>query len=204
MVSGYLLGFAALMITAGAWATGPAASGCSWRALASSARQPGPQACLRDPPSSPPRGWSRMRALDGAMAGFASAIRLILGGVLSDANLFGWRWRAVFFLNVPVALVTLAMTAETAGGASGLSSTAQQLGGAIGMALLGTIFYWRVTPGTSSRSQRRTGRHTRFGAFAMCAALSLLLPRTAVAEDTLLGRWRHRGAPEGLTLTKAD
>ena len=143
-------------------------------------------------------------ALDGAMAGFASAIRLILGGVLSDANLFGWRWRAVFFLNVPVALVTLAMTAETAGGASGLSSTAQQLGGAIGMALLGTIFYWRVTPGTSSRSQRRTGRRTRFGAFAMCAALSLLLPRTAVAEDTLLGRWRHRGAPEGLTLTKAD
>ena len=30
-------------------------------------------------------------ALDGAMAGFASAIRLILGGVLSDANLFSWR-----------------------------------------------------------------------------------------------------------------
>ena len=78
-------------------------------------------------------------ALDGAMAGFASAIRLILGGVLSDANLFGWRWRAVFFLNVPVALVTLAVPAQTAGGASALSSTAQQLGGAIGRALLGTI-----------------------------------------------------------------
>jgi MFS family permease len=45
-------------------------------------------------------------ALYGAVAGFASAIRLILGGVLSDANLFGWRWRTVFFLNVPVALVT--------------------------------------------------------------------------------------------------
>ena len=110
----------------------------------------------------------------------------------------------MFFLNVPVALITLAMTAETAGDASGLSSTAQQLGGAIGTALLGTIFYWWVTPRTPSRSQRRTGRRTRFGAFAMCAALSLLLPRTAIAEDTLLGRWRHRGAPEGLTLTKAD
>src|SRR6516164_2226998 len=157
MVSGYLLGFAALLITAGAWATGPAASGCSWRALASSARQPGrrPVSATRRAHRRAGGGASRMRAavmaprvlatfrvilsgrergkalaLDGAMAGFASAIRLILGGVLSDANLFGWRWRAVFFLNVPVALVTLAMTAETAGGASGLSSTAQQLGGA--------------------------------------------------------------------------
>jgi MFS family permease len=65
-------------------------------------------------------------ALDGAMAGFASAIRLILGGVLSDANLFGRRWPAVFFLNVPVALVTLAVPAQTPGGASGLSSTAQR------------------------------------------------------------------------------
>jgi hypothetical protein len=69
------------------------------------------------------------------MAGFASAIRLILGGVLNDANLFGWRWRTTFFLTVPVALVTLAVPAETAAGASGLSSTAQQLGGAIGKAL---------------------------------------------------------------------
>jgi MFS family permease len=47
-------------------------------------------------------------ALYGAMAGFASAIGLALGGVLTDANLFGWSWRAVFFVNVPVALVTLA------------------------------------------------------------------------------------------------
>jgi MFS family permease len=47
-------------------------------------------------------------ALYGAMAGFASAVGLILGGVLTDANAFGWSWRAVFFVNVPVALVTLA------------------------------------------------------------------------------------------------
>ena len=96
------------------------------------------------------------------------------------------------------------MPAETAGGASGLSSTAQQLGSAIGMALPGTIFYGWVTTGHTFAQPTSTGRRTRSGAFAMCAALSLLLPRTAVAEDTLLGRWRHRGAPEGLTLTKAD
>src|SRR5262249_46905856 len=40
----------------------------------------------------------------GAMLGFASAIGLVLGGVLTEANLFGWSWRSVFFINVPVAV----------------------------------------------------------------------------------------------------
>ena len=43
----------------------------------------------------------------GATLGFASAIGLVLGGVLTEADLFGWGWRTVFFVNVPVALVTL-------------------------------------------------------------------------------------------------
>jgi len=43
----------------------------------------------------------------GAVLGFASAIGLVLGGVLTEADLFGWGWRAVFFVNVPVALVSL-------------------------------------------------------------------------------------------------
>src|SRR5215470_12900684 len=48
-------------------------------------------------------------ALYGAMAGVASAIGLVLGGVLTDANLFGWSWRTVFFVNVPVALLVCAV-----------------------------------------------------------------------------------------------
>src|SRR5215475_13501013 len=47
-------------------------------------------------------------AVYGAMLGFASAIGLVLGGVLTEANLFGWSWRAVFFVNVPVAVAALA------------------------------------------------------------------------------------------------
>jgi EmrB/QacA subfamily drug resistance transporter len=43
----------------------------------------------------------------GAVLGFASAIGLVLGGVLTDADLFGWGWRTVFFVNLPVALVSL-------------------------------------------------------------------------------------------------
>ncbi|WP_328945198.1 MFS transporter [Streptomyces sp. NBC_00250] len=44
----------------------------------------------------------------GAVAGFASAIGLLLGGVLTDADLFGLGWRSVFLVNVPVSLLTLA------------------------------------------------------------------------------------------------
>ncbi|MFB7373843.1 MFS transporter [Streptomyces sp. NPDC056222] len=43
----------------------------------------------------------------GAVAGFASAVGLLLGGVLTDADLFGLGWRTVFLVNVPVAVVTL-------------------------------------------------------------------------------------------------
>jgi EmrB/QacA subfamily drug resistance transporter len=41
----------------------------------------------------------------GAILGFASALGLILGGVLTDADIFGWGWRTIFLINVPVALV---------------------------------------------------------------------------------------------------
>jgi MFS family permease len=50
--------------------------------------------------------------LYGAILGFASAIGLLLGGVLTEANLFGWGWRSVFFVNVPVALFSLAAAAR--------------------------------------------------------------------------------------------
>jgi MFS family permease len=43
----------------------------------------------------------------GATGGFASALGLILGGALTHADLFGWAWRTVFFINVPIALVSL-------------------------------------------------------------------------------------------------
>jgi EmrB/QacA subfamily drug resistance transporter len=48
--------------------------------------------------------------LYGAVLGFASAIGLLLGGVLTSANLFGWGWRSVFFVNVPVAVISLALS----------------------------------------------------------------------------------------------
>ena len=46
-------------------------------------------------------------AVYGAVAGLAVAAGLLLGGILTDADLFGLGWRAVFLVNVPVALGVL-------------------------------------------------------------------------------------------------
>jgi MFS family permease len=53
-------------------------------------------------------GQERGRAFAVYVAMAASRrIGLVPGGVLTDANLFGWSWRAVFFVNMPVALLVL-------------------------------------------------------------------------------------------------
>jgi EmrB/QacA subfamily drug resistance transporter len=48
----------------------------------------------------------------GAILGFASALGLLLGGALTEADLFGLGWRAVFFVNVPIALVSFVASAH--------------------------------------------------------------------------------------------
>ena len=48
--------------------------------------------------------------LYGAVLGFASAVGLVVGGALTDADLFGWSWRTVFLINIPVALISLLAT----------------------------------------------------------------------------------------------
>ena len=50
--------------------------------------------------------------LYGAVLGFASAVGLLLGGLLTSADVFGWGWRSVFFVNVPVALCSLVASAR--------------------------------------------------------------------------------------------
>jgi MFS family permease len=91
-------------------------------------------------------------------------------------------------LVIPLGNVVLAaVPAEAAGGASGLFGTAQQLGGAIGVAAAGTIFFGWVASGHTFAAAMTRGAPYAIGAFAACAALSLLLPRTAVADSVLLG-----------------
>ncbi|MFJ9364421.1 MFS transporter [Nocardia sp. NPDC101769] len=50
-------------------------------------------------------------AIYGAIAGIAVATGVVLGGVLTDWNLFGWGWRTIFAVNVPLAAVAIALGA---------------------------------------------------------------------------------------------
>ncbi len=53
-----------------------------------------------------------------AMAGYGATIGLgavagqVLGGVLLDANLFGWGWRTTFYINVPIGLAAALLAAR--------------------------------------------------------------------------------------------
>ncbi len=57
-------------------------------------------------------GPARVRAITvyGMVMGLAAAGGQLLGGILIQANLFGWGWRTVFLINVPVGLAALAST----------------------------------------------------------------------------------------------
>ncbi|MFF2805734.1 MFS transporter [Streptomyces sp. NPDC058000] len=59
-------------------------------------------------------GERRARAFGalGAVIGIAGAVGQLSGGVLVSADLFGSSWRPVFWVNVPVGLATLLLTAR--------------------------------------------------------------------------------------------
>jgi hypothetical protein len=91
-------------------------------------------------------------------------------------------------LVVPLVNVVLAaVPVEVAGGASGLFSTAQQLGGALGVALLGTVFFGYLGSGHSFEAALVHVAPYAIGAFALCCVLSMLLPRMAVTDEALTG-----------------
>lgn len=90
----------------------------------------------------------------------------------------GLGWLIVPLVNV----VLTAVPADGAGGASGIFSTAQQFGGALGVALLGMVFFNQLASGGYDSAIRATLPWT-VGAYLVCAALCLLLPRTAISEE---------------------
>jgi hypothetical protein len=81
-----------------------------------------------------------------------------------------------------VNVVLAAVPHEVAGGAGGMFSTSQQLGGALGVALVGTVFFTQL----ESHPFTEAFKHTAFvviGLFVLAAVLALALPKTAVSEE---------------------
>jgi MFS family permease len=86
-------------------------------------------------------------------------------------------------LVIPLVNVVLAAApAKAAGSASGLFSTARQIGGAIGIAVAGTVFFGYLGSHSLVRAFTHTAPYAAV-AFLACAALALVLPRTAVPDD---------------------
>ena len=77
----------------------------------------------------------------GAMLGFASAVGLVVGGVLTEANVFGWEWRSVFYVNVPVAVAALIAGARYVPETRDPAARLPNPPGAVLLALLVAIVY---------------------------------------------------------------
>lgn len=60
----------------------------------------------------PPHERPRAMAAFGATIGIGAVSGQVLGGVLLDADLFGWGWRTIFYINVPIGLVAAALAAR--------------------------------------------------------------------------------------------
>jgi MFS family permease len=89
-------------------------------------------------------------------------------------------------LVVPLVNVVLAaVPASDSGGASGVFSTAQQLGGALGVAIIGTVFFDH-SGGLPTLGAFQAAGIVAAAAFALCGVLTLGLPRTALSEEDVL------------------
>jgi EmrB/QacA subfamily drug resistance transporter len=55
----------------------------------------------------PPDKIGQAFAAFGPVLGLSAVVAPIIGGLLVDANLFGWGWRAIFLVNIPVGVLAL-------------------------------------------------------------------------------------------------
>ena len=118
--------------------------------------------------------------VDGAVQSMGSMLNLwaiVPGLVVGGAGLA--------LLVLPLANVVMAAIPSASGGAAaGVLSTAQQLGGAVGVAIIGEIFFATVGAGAADafRAALEVAAPVAALGFLACALLSMALPRTAVSD----------------------
>lgn len=81
-------------------------------------------------------GWFGVTIGVGALAG------QVIGGLLLQADVFGLGWRAIFFVNIPVAIITVALAIRYLPARSFVKRTPLDVPGAIGTAVtLGLVLF---------------------------------------------------------------
>ncbi|GAB34298.1 DHA2 family efflux MFS transporter permease subunit [Gordonia otitidis] len=120
----------------------------------------------------------------GAVAGLAAMLGPVLGGLLVTGDLFGWGWRAIFFVNVPIGVLACVLAARRLPRMRDDSSPRLDL---VGVALSTAGLFLLLYPLAVGREQGWPPR-----LWAMMGAAIILLGLFVVAEHRLL---RHGGAP---------
>jgi MFS family permease len=136
--------------------------------------------------------WGRLVLMAGALLMAAGTAGIAVGAHLVGTGTGPWplvpgllvSGAGLALLVIPLVNVVLAaVPAHAAGGASGLFGTAQQIGGAIGVAVMGTIFFGALDGG-SFKAAYLDVTPCLVAVFLVAAALCLALPATAVDEET--------------------
>ncbi len=81
----------------------------------------------------PPHERARAMAAFGGVIGVGAVAGQVLGGVLLDANLFGWGWRTIFYINVPIGLAAAMLAARWLPGHERRAETRLDPVGAVGI-----------------------------------------------------------------------
>ncbi|MDL9936255.1 MFS transporter [Gordonia sp. ABSL1-1] len=120
----------------------------------------------------------------GAVAGLAAILGPVIGGLLVDADLFGWGWRTIFFVNVPLAVVACVLARRRLPTARDPDPVPPDI---VGMLLSGAGLFGLLYPLAVGREQEWPAR-----LWLMMAVAVVLLAAFVGHERALM---RRGGAP---------
>jgi EmrB/QacA subfamily drug resistance transporter len=83
----------------------------------------------------PPEERHRALAWFGVTVGLGAIAGQVLGGALVQVDLFGWGWRTIFFVNVPIGLVTVFLAARLLPGNRSAAKPQLDLAGVLAVTL---------------------------------------------------------------------
>jgi EmrB/QacA subfamily drug resistance transporter len=98
----------------------------------------------------PPHERVRAMAAFGGVIGVGAVAGQVLGGVLLDANLFGWGWRTIFYINVPIGLIAATLAARWLPGHERRGGTKLDPVGAIGISAALALILVPISLGRSA------------------------------------------------------